>query len=239
MDKDRQLRMLIPPFFVIASLLWAAHLSGLLDPYLHAAAASSGADYLKFGFSLVGLVGVTTLPMGYAIGIVTIGGLRCFGWLFPLRRHDLPVSKQAMGRIWKYLESDPVKRLNLCAMATFDHAYLQPRIHEWIVRRWTAFHIASQCATALMLSVLLARCLHIPLLSAGMWKWSVPVAVLVAIFICHSFVTWIEVRDMFDFAVEVPKARRSSTSLDPLAVGRRPTRRAGSIRSARNRIRLG
>jgi hypothetical protein len=66
MDKDRQFRMLIPPFFLFASVLWEAYLSGDLWQYMHNT-ASTEAGSLKSVLSLLTVLGVATLPAGYGL----------------------------------------------------------------------------------------------------------------------------------------------------------------------------
>src|SRR5271169_4588897 len=124
--------------------------------------AGSGFDfnYLKTVLSLLGVVGVATLPVGYAIGVVTMCGLRVFSPCFPNRSYEVPISKAAMRKIRGKLtlpeESDP-----LSTAAVFDHALLKIPVHEWLFRRWSTFNICTQCVTALWLSYFFGLALHI------------------------------------------------------------------------------
>jgi hypothetical protein len=208
MDKERQLRLLIPPFFVVASLLWGAHVAGLWYPYFHSACVHEDASLnsIKLWLSLVGLIGVTTLPAGYLIGMVTIGFLRSVGKLFPLKRYDLTVRNDGtIDLIWKHLRMSRTPDLDFYAATFFDHAFVQNRIHEWQVRRWTAFNISTQSVTALVLSILLGHALGLYL---KMLWWSIPVCLLIALLIVHSWVTWLESARMFHFAAIAPAALR-------------------------------
>ena len=76
MDKDRQIRFLIPPFFLLGALLWGAYLSGQLNPFLLAMDQGNDTGALKLGLSILGIVGFATIPVGYAIGVITIMTLR-------------------------------------------------------------------------------------------------------------------------------------------------------------------
>src|ERR1700722_13891279 len=104
MDKDRQFRLLIPPFFLLASVVWEAYLSGALWHYLHESTATVDVTYLKEVISILGVVGVVTLPVGYAIGVLTMGVLRLFSCCFPNRTYEVPMSKRAMVKIRRRLE---------------------------------------------------------------------------------------------------------------------------------------
>jgi len=205
MDKDRQLRMLIPPFFLIASVVWEAYLSGDLWQYLYATTAATDSASLKTLLSILGVVGVATLPVGYGIGVLTMCLLRLASPLFPHRAYDIPMSKNAMSKIWRRLgvpEGPPESVL--CAAAVFDHTLLQTSVHQWLFRRWTTFNICTQCAMALLLSYGLGRALHVhPTL-----KWSLTIVVSIGLFIWQAITSWNETYRMFDFVVDVDRAIR-------------------------------
>jgi hypothetical protein len=210
MDKDRQIRFLIPPFFLVASLLWGAYLSGQLNN-----------DWTpRLAISTLGVIGVSALPVGYAIGVLTIAALRGLWrvlWLcrvVPNKSYELPLSKVAIEKLWGLLDCSLVRqsRLDLCAAAVFDHAQLKPRIHEWLIRRWNAFNISSQCVAAMLLSIPMAHALHIHIFAWALWRWWASIAVLVVVFVYQAYSAWRDTRNMFDFAVEAPTAVRSRTA---------------------------
>src|SRR2546423_1290294 len=105
--------MLIPPFFVLASVLWAAYLSGDLGAFLHPPQAHVACvkdtddgvrdevATIKSILSVVAVAGVATLPLGYAIGVLTLTILGFFSPLFPQRAFDVPVSDKGMKAIWE------------------------------------------------------------------------------------------------------------------------------------------
>jgi hypothetical protein len=206
LDKDRQIRMLIPPFFLAASVLWAAYLSGALYPFLHVGEHGNDAGSLRLVLSMFGVVGVSTLPLGYAISALWITILRAWpaSSLFPQHRHyEMPISNQALGEVWLILGVSRSLRLDSSAVAAFDHALLEPRIHDWLARRWNSFNISTSCITALLLSWPLGRALHLPVLTLGMWRWWLLILFLVAVFVWRSVESWREVKRMFDLVVHV------------------------------------
>jgi hypothetical protein len=119
MDKDRQIRMLIPPFFMFASVLWEAFLSHDLQQYLQNANVGSEYAYVKTVLSLLGIVGVATLPLGYVIGLLTISVLRLplIRRCFPHKNYEIPISKAAMEKIWRLLGHAQYEKWTLCAAA--------------------------------------------------------------------------------------------------------------------------
>jgi hypothetical protein len=203
LDKDRQIRMLIPPFFLVASVLWAAYLSGSLSPFLRTGERGSDVDSLKLVLSVFGVVGVSTLPIGYAISTLTIAAMRVWPvrFLFPHRNYEMPISTEALGRVWQVLRVSRIPRLDFFASTAFDHALLEPKIHEWLIRRWNSFNVSTSSITALIVSLPLSCALHIPVLKWGMWRWWSLVLFLVAILVWRSAESWREVKGMFDLAV--------------------------------------
>jgi hypothetical protein len=201
MDKDRQFRLLIPPFFLLASVVWEAYLSGDLWSYLHATPTPSLA-------SIFGLVGVVTLPVGYAIGVLTMCLLRLFCCCFPNRSYEVPMSRRAMVKIRRRLELPKGShKCALCAAAVFDHALLKMSVHQWLFRRWTTFNICTQCATALLLSYGLGHALHVKPTCA----WGITIALSVGFFSWQAITSWKETYDMFDFVADLDVAQRQAT----------------------------
>lgn len=211
MDKDRQIRLLIPPFFLLASVLWEAYLSGDLSQYLHTTASNGDLASLKTVLSILGVVGVATLPVGYAIGVLTMCLLRLISPKLPHQSYEVPFSEPAMEKVWHRLERSKglSRSCTLCAAAVFDHALLHPSIHEWLFRRWTTFNICTQCAMALLLSYFLGHALHVQ----PTWKWWLTVAASTGIFIWQAVASWKETRNMFDFLVDLEIVIRKPDSL--------------------------
>lgn len=204
--------MLIPPFFLLASVLWAAYLSGDLRVFLHPAKVQvanvkDGDDVLrdevaivKSVLSVVAVAGVATLPLGYAIGVLTLAILSVFSPLFPQRAFDVPVSDEGMKVIWERLGlPEQPKNRALYGAAVFDHYLLKKPVHEWLFRRWSAFLIASQCALALALSIPFALALHVH----PTCKWLLAVGGVIAVFVWQARKAWREAYDMFELITEV------------------------------------
>jgi hypothetical protein len=213
MDKDRQIRMLIPPFFLIAAVLWGAYLSGDLYGYLHSAQASDSAASLKSVLSILAVGGVATLPIGYAIGILTILFLKLFALLglFPHRAYDVPISKQALQKIWQKLRvPEGAKKTPLCAASLFEFVLLRPQVHSWLFRRWTSFNISTQCAMAMLSSCLVAKaiCIRPPC------EWWLTIMFFVCVFIVHAIISWREVYHMINLAVDLPVTMRPKAVSD-------------------------
>lgn len=213
MDKDRQIRMLIPPFFLLASVLWAAYLSGDLGAFLHPYQSSSAAvksandehqddvATIKSILSVVAVAGVATLPVGYGIGVLTLTILGFFSRFFPQRAFDVPISDEGMKAIWDKLgfaKEEPRGPARYAA-AVFDHYLLKKPIHEWLFRRWSAFLIASQCVLALGISIPFTHAVHVHMT----WKWLVTVVGMMGVFVWHACNAWRETHDMFELVTSV------------------------------------
>jgi hypothetical protein len=192
MDKDRQLRFLIPPFFVVATLLWGAYLSGQLWPYLH------DATNFKLGISILGVIGFATLPAGYFIGTVTITILKFLG-IFRRSEHlnfEIQASKISMEEILKLFDKTNLNHyLYHCAFSAYMHALVRPEIREWMLRRWNACNVAAQCVTAILMSIPLAHAFHIQVFACAVWKWWASIAVIAGIFAFQSVCAW---RDIYN-----------------------------------------
>lgn len=194
--------MLIPPFFLLASVVWEAYLSGDLWQYMHTTTATADVASLKTVLSVLAVVGVATLPIGYAIGVLTMCLLRLISLcrFFPQRTYEVPISKRSMAKIRQRLAvSGDAEKSALCAAAVFDHAVLPPSVHEWVFRRWTTFNICTQCAMALFLSYFLGHALHIQ----PTRNWLLLIISGIAIFLWQAVASWNEAYRMFDFAVDL------------------------------------
>jgi hypothetical protein len=198
MDRNRQFRLLIPPFFLVASVVWESYCSEQLQCYLNTG-ASSGFASLKIVLALLGVVGVATLPVGYAIGVLTMAMLRSLSFAFPQGSYEVPLSPEAMTRIRTKLElRDFEQKSALSIVAVFDHAVIKEPVHEWLFRRWTTFNICVQCAVALTLSAGLGHLLKVQ----ATWTWGITVILLIGLFTCQGVRSWKESRDMFDLVTD-------------------------------------
>jgi len=201
--------MLVPPFFMLASVLWGAYLGADLNSLLHIPTGTEPAS-VKSVLAVLA-VGAATLPAGYAIGAVTIFALRVLlRRLFPLRSYEIPIAPRAMTEIRRRLHVPTTMTSNLCAAATFDHVQLHPWIHDWLLRRWNSFNISVQCVTALLLSIPLGLAFHVNFWQLNMWVWWATTIGLSVVLVSNAVVARRECRMMFDFSVDVPAALRPS-----------------------------
>lgn len=213
MDKTREIRFLIPPFILAASMLWGYYLrNGTLPAippqYPSAAAVISG----------VALSVAIVIPVGYLIGTLTIAILRIAFWLCRDRSFEAWVSKKSLAHIWPKLNTSQAadKALMLYAVVTFDHEMLSKPVHEWIVRRWNAFHTsASSCA-----ALFLAHAAGVPFQIGQTLGWWVTTGCLVLLLGYNAIIAWQETMKMIEF--------QSHRTVDPgkklveLSLGKRP-----------------
>jgi hypothetical protein len=207
-DQDRQIRFLIPPFFLYASLLWGA----ALDPSICLAA------YLRQGSpkDLIGIVtaaGVATIPLGFFLGAVTVIALRIL-FLFVSRAqgrrqvYEAYFSNASFKRIWQPLvvNRSRDRKLLLYAAVTFDHELLEKGVHEWLMRRWNAFNVAASSCIALILAHLFGYMLRI----RPSCKWYASTAVVLLFLFVTAVTSWSETMGMVDFQSfrSHPKSRR-------------------------------
>jgi hypothetical protein len=229
MDEDRQIRFLIPPFFLYASLLWWA----FIDPYLQCSLAALTGDSLKEMVAIVAAGGAATIPLGFSIGTLGVfiltGLLRSgFPWWKPRPKerqiYEAWVSKECFSSILlvtkapDYPWNDSRPSL-LSAVATFDHELLPKGIHEWLRRRFNAFIVASNSALAILISFLIvgvrgrfyARSFdrycglsERQLEQQASWGeskcwWLAVTVALVALFFWAAWKSWRETMDMIEF----------------------------------------
>ena len=99
MDQDRQIRLAIPPFFLLASLLWGAYLGSLdllslLKP-----------DTAKEVLGLVAAAAVAILPVGFLISTISVVLLSVLAAIFRKPTYEAVLDNDTLGRIWPKLHS--------------------------------------------------------------------------------------------------------------------------------------
>ena len=148
MDQNRQIRFLIPPFFLLASLFLVDYLS--CSNFFIKIAALPDNKILAF----VAALGASTIPLGFFIGAISILSLHGYSKLVSVIKrekwnYESGISDETCKRIWSQLELetnfkfDLKKRLYI--VATFDHGILPQGINEWTMRRWNAFNTNFNC----------------------------------------------------------------------------------------------
>lgn len=186
MDPDRQIRFAIPPFFLLASLLWGAHLSGRnLSPIFKPETA-------KEVFGLLAAGAVAIVPMGFLISILSVTLLRVLAAIAGSPTYEAVLSKSTLERIWGQLQSTLAidKKLTHYAATTFDHELLAPGM-----RRWNSFNVATHSIVALGLAHLVAPIFSINQLCA----WWISTLALVALLLVTALNAWRETMKMIEF----------------------------------------
>lgn len=149
MDTDRQIRLLIPPFLLALSLVVGAY----LDPKIHLATLLRP-ESTKELFGLLAAAAVCVLPLGFLISVVSVLVLRLsFAWTSS-GTYEVALPKEELDTIWLQLgvTRKREKKDTLYAVATYDHEYLSPGIHTWLMRRWNAFNASVHSVMALVLA---------------------------------------------------------------------------------------
>jgi hypothetical protein len=195
MDQDRQVRFAIPPFFLLASLLWGAYvgecdLSPILQP-----------ENARELLGVLAAAAVSIVPAGFLIGTISVNVLRI---LFALsgRSYEAVLDEATLKRIWKQLKSNMTaerarkdQRWTLYAAATFDHELLPPGIHTWLLRRWNSFNVAVHSITAMLLAHVAAYVFGIP--QTCYW-WS-STAVMSVLLVMTAVAAWRHTMWMIEF----------------------------------------
>jgi hypothetical protein len=191
MDQDRQIRFVIPPFLLLASLLWGAHLghsdlSAIWQPEL-----------AKNLLGVLAAAVVVIVPIGFLISALSVLLLRLLAMSWGKPTYEAVLSDSTLERIWCHLRSKQEidKRLTLYAAATFDHELLPAGIHAWLLRRWNSFNVAAHSIVALLLAHFVGFIFSIPQVR---WWW-VSTLVLVGLLCIIAFNAWRETMEMIEF----------------------------------------
>ena len=197
MDQDRQIRFLISPFFLYASLAWYAY----VDPCLHDSLASLKLGDLKDILSIALAAGAATIPIGFSIGTLGLCLLKGFFYLRSRFRglrqiYEVSISEecfQTMLRETRAAKED--RRSLLYAAVTFDHELLPEGVHKWLLRRWNSFNVAFNSAIAIAISFVAIplRWLY-PCSQSQLCYWSIGkmwwLATNIALLCLLSFAAW-------------------------------------------------
>jgi hypothetical protein len=191
MDQDRQVRFVIPPFFLLGSLLWGAYLADKdLSPLFKP-------ETLKEVLGIVAAAAVALLPIGFAISSLSIFLLRCVAGLTGYDTYEAIVGDETYREIWRRVGAVGESQTDdtLFAVATFDHEILDKGVHLWIFRRWTSVNLSFHTVIALILALCLAPAFKIPLTFA----WCLTTALLCLLFLINGSVAWWQVMHMLKF----------------------------------------
>ena len=217
MDDVRRLRFLIPPFFLISSLLWGLYLdrNRTLCDFL-----PNGCSFKDAG-TIIGVLaggGIFVISLGFLIGAVSIvllrllfqmfrltcfnRLLRCFLGFEPTREtsYEAAVSAEALRRLSRQIRvaDEFNKEQVLFTVVTFVHDVLRkrsPGIQDWLLRRSTSFFISMHSCVALVFALLLAYILAI----AQNWQWYSSTLVVILFLFINGILSWRETMVMTNF----------------------------------------
>jgi len=191
MDQDRKIRFAIPPFFLIASLLWGAHLGRpdvcqIFKP-----------ETAKEMLGLLAATAVVIVPVGFMISTLSVMLLRALVLIARTPTYEAVLSDSTLERIWGQLQSTQArdKKLSLYAATTFDHELLATGIHTWLLRRWNSFNVAAHSIVALVLAHAVAPIFSIPQVCA----WWLSTLLLVGLLFVTVLNAWWETMKMIEF----------------------------------------
>jgi hypothetical protein len=197
MDQARQVRLLIPPFFLFMSIAWGwllcgGDLAGLLQ-----------ATSPQHALLVAAAAGAASIPLGFLIAMVSTAILRMGCWSPTGRTYEVGVSEESLKAIWSAVKAKDHfnKEQRLYATATFDHELFSRGVHEWIMRRWNTFNTSTNCIVALGLSHPFGSVCGI---SQG-WRWTLSSVVLITLFLWNAVTCWRQTMAMVEF-----QAKRST-----------------------------
>lgn len=199
MDPLRQVRWLIPPFFLLASLVLGAHLGCVLD-YSFFQSEVFTKNTTAIIAALIAILTATVLPLGFLISSISIQVLRLIFFIsngLKPRNYEAVLSDETWERIWRKLGPVPprTEKLSLYAAATFDHELLPPGIHEWLFRRWTTFNVSFHSSSALLLAYIIGRVIGIP----RTISWEIITSSVVLLLLVNAIVAWRQTMAMIEF----------------------------------------
>lgn len=202
MDQNRQIRFLIPPFFLFSSLLWGIYWSDSVHLRWH--------DMMQDGLlTYIGIAVASTLPLGFLIGTITVLLLKIFSLILG-QYYETITSKGTFEKMSKGINTNVSKieleyfrrlkmmRIRFNTVVIFDHEILYNNskgTHEWLIRRWSAVNISFSSIIALFLALVTGLILEIPV--TPLWKNSTYIMALL-LFITGIF-AWRDIYKMFEF----------------------------------------
>ncbi|MBI4828440.1 MAG: hypothetical protein HY804_06470 [Nitrospinae bacterium] len=202
MDKEREIRLLIPPIFFFASLYLgiAANPGKSVAEVIPAFPASADNIWPN---AVVGIIEVLAggslllLTAGYSIGGITILLLRLIYRIFLKNKYkgtyEAALPKDALPRVMEliYYKKDTKMTTDneaFFAGVTLDHDILperSERLHKWMVRRWSTFNVSANSSVSLFLSLAAGGCYGL-----FTYEWYLWMVVLSLIFSLSSIHAW-------------------------------------------------
>jgi hypothetical protein len=196
--------------------LWLGYIESATRPAL---STVLGLNITSLSEALVAVAGggILLFAAGYLIGTLTQFGLALWfslrfrlGWSTH-RYYWGGLSEECQDRLWRVLQAPEValSEINreLFACQVFDHGILHSELnglHLWIARRWTAFTIAANSVTALVMSLLIGFVVN----ASGAFNyshlWAGGVGVVVVLLAIKARTAWTETMGMLEFATHLP-----------------------------------
>ena len=209
MDQERQIRFLISPFFLYASLIWWAY----EDPFVRSFLVAPKRGDLKDLLSIVAAAGAATIPLGFSIGTLglTLLKIAFFFWSKLAKQkqaYEATLSEECFQVTLRETKATEENRESLLyATATFDHELLPEGVHKWLARRWNSFNVAFNSALAVLISLLVVpvRALYtwsldpFRLWNHGLSWWAGTNAFLLCLLLCAARISWRETMGMVEF----------------------------------------
>ena len=212
MDADRRIRFVVSPILFLASLAWGAWFDPNSRSLIHQ--SSPNIDWANL-IAIAAGAGLVVFVAGYVIGTLTYVGLRGAFCLFGLF-HEGALSEKGLSALWARLRAPdkPDRGKELFAIVAFDHGVLREDkrtegAHLWLVRRWSAFSIASTSAVGLIGSFVFGDIffgIHM------CWQWLVPVGAFCVALLLVAISSWRDTMRMLEFMLGLPKSAPEPTS---------------------------
>lgn len=159
MEHNRQLRLLIPPFVLLTSIL----IGMAMDPALRLLDVLSAPGATAVSAMLPALLagGVAIVAFGFLLSSLTLCVIRVY---FALRRvpsqYEAEVRPTAFARMWETLRVSPElsehpdRRYMLQVVEAYNWT-LPDGLASWLARRWNMFMVSTNSCVALILAPLL------------------------------------------------------------------------------------
>jgi hypothetical protein len=205
-DRARQIRLLVPPFFFLLSLAWIAYIDRSSTNVASVVGLLNGPGVVVTALS----AGAATLPLGFAISSISTAVLRLW-FKIVLRRPTYEARVRNIEQINKKVNAQRTftTQEHLFVIITFDHHVLPRRIHLWLQRRWNNFNLCLHSITGIVLGNIAAPLLGIDLPIYDC-RWWAPNLLFLLCLGYNARISWKETMDMLDFQADQPVRRKIS-----------------------------
>jgi hypothetical protein len=217
MDQDRTIRFHVAPMLFLASLLWGLWAD---DPSKVVCLFKEiGTEPLSKLVSIIAAGGLVVFVGGYVIGTITHAMLRFFFPFFVVNRwcysadetlplfHEAGLHERDFEKVWRRINAfgEARRKDELSAVVAYDFGVLRKNyegVHQWLVRRWNAFNIATTSFVGLLLSIPIGHCV---VKICWTYSWLVPVILFSILLLVVANWAWKDGRDMLGFMARLPE----------------------------------